>query len=103
MTSPGAEVGDAHDRGADGLAERAEEPGDTVALRHQLARRVGDADREVQDLVDHRGLRRTLQGDEHLVGHGDEGLPQDIHREPVGARHPSSSITRFPIASRYRV
>ena len=55
--------------------------------------RVGEADGEVEHLVDDRTLRRSLEGLEHLVGHREERLAQDVRREPVA--HASSSITRF--------
>ncbi len=77
----------------DRVAERAEEAGDAVALGDQLAVGVGDADPEVEDLVDDRALRRALQRDEHLVADRGEALAQDVHGEPVGGAHWRASGT----------
>src|SRR6266545_333759 len=87
------------ERGTSGLAEWSQEPGDAVPLRHELAMRVGNAHAEVHDLVDHWALRGPLERDEHLVRDGQEGLTEDIEREPVGHPEDASEMNRLPCSS----
>ena len=54
----GREIRHQDERVARGLAEWPEEPRDAVALRDELAARVGEPDGEVEDLVDQRDSAR---------------------------------------------
>src|SRR5690348_11463681 len=96
----------ARDRFLYGVAERAEKARDAVALGDELPIHIGDADAEVEHLVNDRALRGALQRDEHLVADRREALAQYVHGEPVRSHWRASGTTltwRAPDSSRMRL
>ncbi|MCY1401711.1 hypothetical protein D9M71_168340 [compost metagenome] len=73
--------------------EGADEAGNAVALGDQLAAAVGQADAVVQRLIDDRAHAGALEGDEHFLADGHQGVLDDFVSERIGVGHAHASCT----------